>query len=163
MLARRIARRYRIPMIAKDTIKESLLDVLNPDGARSREMSDASFAVMLAIARELLGGEVDLVLEGNFRSPQHEAGLLTALAGGPGRMIQVLCRAEETVRLARLAARRHDPARHPGHRQADQILRAAECDTFLELPGERLQFDSCAGAAAGNELLAALAVALSAR
>src|SRR5579862_8060531 len=50
-LARELARLLRAPLIGKDMIKEPLLDVLGAgDGARSRQLSTASFAVQFAIA-----------------------------------------------------------------------------------------------------------------
>ena len=44
-LAHELARRYRVPLLGKDFIKEPLLDVLGAvDAAHSRKLSDASFA-----------------------------------------------------------------------------------------------------------------------
>jgi len=73
-LARAVAARYGMPLVCKDTIKEPLLDVLGAvDRAQSRQLSDASFAVMFALARGCLQAGTDLVLEGNFRPGEHEA------------------------------------------------------------------------------------------
>lgn len=159
-LARRVARRYGIPMIAKDAIKESLMDVLGLDSVPSRKLSDASFAVLLAMAGELLAGATDVIVEGNFRSSEHEAAVLGVLPEGGAGIVQVLCRAGEVQRLARLAARRHDPARHPGHPDAPQTARVAAADAFLDLPGGRLVFDSCAGSYAEGRLFTSLDAAL---
>src|SRR5262245_10823924 len=75
-LARALASRYRAPILCKDTIKEPLLDGIGAtDRAGSRRLSDASFAVMFALARESLGAGTDLVLEGNFRPGEHEQAL----------------------------------------------------------------------------------------
>jgi predicted kinase len=82
-LARKLAARYRLPLIGKDTIKEPLLDVLGAhDAAQSRKLSDASFAVLFAIARELSTAGSDLMLEGNFRLGEHEEPLLRSTIGG---------------------------------------------------------------------------------
>lgn len=139
-LARAVASRYGMPVICKDTIKEPLLDVIGAaDREQSRRLSDASFAVMFALARECLNARNDLVLEGNFRPGEHEA-TMEAL---DARTIQVLCRATESVRLARLKARADDPTRHTGHRDAESAEQgpAAQLD-FLALPGERVVFES---------------------
>jgi predicted kinase len=172
-LARALAARYRIPILAKDSIKEPLLDRI---GARnrveSRHLSDASFAVMFALARDCLSARADLILEGNFRAGEHEADL-RALTSDNIRIAQVLCRSTEAVRIARLQARATDPTRHPGHRDADLAMvpeslalrspgrtGASPRDDagaphawgasaeFLDLPGERLVFDSDARSAA---------------
>lgn len=156
-LARLLARRYSIALIAKDTIKEPLMDVLGSDGAQSRTLSDVSFAIMFAMARELLASRCDVILEGNFRVGEHEVPLRAALAGERALVVQVLCRVAETRRRARMAGRADDSTRHPGHRDACQMEPATECDAFLDLPGERVVFDGDDDAArAEGELVAIL-------
>ena len=142
-LARDLARRHGLPLICKDTIKEPLMDVLGADASRSRELSNTAFAVMFSLARELLASGDSLILEGNFRSGEHEAPLRAALPPHSPNIIQVLCRVEEGERRARILSR----IRHPGHQDAHQLERVAACDAFLELAGERrlyrVGFDSC--------------------
>jgi predicted kinase len=149
-IARAVAARYRMPVVCKDTIKEPLLDVLGAvDRARSRKLSDASFAVMFALARECLKAGTELVLEGNFRPGEHEAAVqaLTATqapAAAPLCIAQVLCRATESIRIARLKARATDLSRHAGHRDAESADLAPPTQQldFLALPSERLVFES---------------------
>jgi len=141
-LAQRLAQRYSIALIAKDTIKEPLMGALGSDVALSRKLSDASFAVLFSMAKEMLSSGTALILEGNFRSGEHETPLLAALPDQRAEIVQVLCRTPEPVRRARMAARATDSTRHPGHRDAHQMNPVVACDTFLELPGERLLFDS---------------------
>jgi predicted kinase len=147
-LARSLALRYRIPLIAKDLIKEPLLNVLGSGSAEhSRNLSDASFCVLFAISRELLAAGMDFVLEGNFRPGEHEEMLAAAAAGA--RFAQVLCRIDESRRLAQLAARKSQ--RHPGHGDADPAVAAQRSsDGYLALPGERLAFDLGEPTVAGN-------------
>jgi predicted kinase len=137
-LARRLALRYGVTLLGKDLIKEPLLDVLGTgSAAHSRLLSNASFAVLFATARELFTVNLDLILEGNFRPGEHEEPM-AALAGA--RLAQILCRIDEPARLARLAERK--TRRHPGHGDADPALIAQRAsDSFLDLPGERLAFD----------------------
>jgi predicted kinase len=137
-LARQLALRYRAPLLGKDLIKEPLLNVLGAgSAAQSRLLSDASFAVLFAIARELIAANLDLILEGNFRPGEHEQEL-AALGGA--RTAQVLCRIDEATRVARLAERKEQ--RHAGHWDADPaVVLQRSSDAFLELPGERLAFD----------------------
>ena len=138
-LAREMALRHGLPLICKDTIKEPLLDMLGSKAA-SRELSNISFAIMFALARELLAGGRSLILEGNLRAGEHEAALLAALPASPPELIQVLCRVEESERRRRLLERASSGSRHPGHRDAQQLEPVAACDSFLELPGERLTY-----------------------
>ena len=129
-LARDLARRHGLPLICKDTIKESLLDVLVADAARSREMSNISFAVLFALTRELLALGGSLILEGNFRAGEHEASLLAALPTAGPNITQILCRTDEGERRARLLSR----TQHAGHHIAHQLEPVAACDAVLELP-----------------------------
>jgi predicted kinase len=132
-LARDSARRLGLPLICKDTIKEPLMDMLGADASRSRELSNISFAVMFALARELLAVGDSLILEGNFRAGEHETPLRAAFPADSPNIVQVLCRAEEAERRARILHR----SRHAGHLHVHQLEGAAACDAFLELPGER--------------------------
>jgi predicted kinase len=147
-LAQRLAERYGIVFLSKDFIKEPLLDVIGSadDEAQSRLLSSASFAVLFAIARRIAAAKLDVILEGNFRPGEHEKALIAIEAS---RLAQVLCRAPESLRLARLAARK--AARHAGHRDLDPaVIAQRSADEFLTLPGERLTFDSGETAIAGQ-------------
>ena len=167
-LARELARRLHAPLLAKDSIKEPLLDVLGPgDRAHSRRLSDASFAVLFALAREMLahlasgagarrtspaqptGPEQPtvLILEGNFRPGEHEAPFKRLLSQG-AHLVQIECRVEESVRAERLRQRASDPARHSGHADGELVIAAANAGAgFLALPGKRVGFDSGAAEA----------------
>jgi predicted kinase len=142
-LARQLAARYRLPLLTKDTIKELLLAEAGPvDAARSRQLSDLAFNMLFAQLQQHAATGMDTVLEGNFRTGQHEARFAAIRVT---RIAQVLCRVDEPERQRRIAARAQDPTRHPGHGDAE-AQRAADNDCFLELAGERLLFDTGAGA-----------------
>ena len=160
-LARALALHIGVPLICKDTIKERLLAVIGAaDRAESRRLSDASFAVMFALARDCLGAGVDLILEGNFRPGQHETDLLTAISPpvvASVHVTQVLCRASEAVRIARLTARVADASRHSGHRDADLAVdQSPPPADFLALSGDRFMFDSDSETAQIQSLLEAI-------
>jgi predicted kinase len=134
-LAQAIGRHFGLPVLAKDAIKEPLFAVLGTlDRQHSRRLSDASFAVLFALARELLRTGMSVIIEGNFRPGEHEPHL-----AGEAQIIQIACCVEEAVRAARLQARAADPARHAGHRLGEYS--AAACG-FLDVRGARLEFDS---------------------
>jgi len=144
-LARALARELAVPLLYKDCIKEPLLDVLGaPDPRASRRLSDASFAVLFALAGQHLEQAGAVVLEGNFRPGEHEAVLRALIARHAGReCIQVLCRAPETLRQERLLARAADAARHPGHHDAAWVAPADQGgDAFLDIAGPRFIHDS---------------------
>jgi predicted kinase len=137
LLAGELSRHLGLVLLAKDAIKEPLLDAVGAcDAARSRQFSDGSFALQFLLAGQLLESDRDVLLEGNFRPGEHEEALRPLLSRG-ARVAQVLCRVEEDLRRARLQRRRHEVSRHPGHRDAEQAPPAATMDGFLELEGPR--------------------------
>jgi predicted kinase len=136
--ATRLAAELGWPLLAKDAVKEPLLDQFaGSDAALSRALSDMSFALLFALAPPLLEAAPGVVLEGNFRPGEHEAGILPLLRGD-GRVVQLLCRVAEPLRQARLAARAGDPGRHAGHRDAAAAAADPRGDAYLSLPGGRL-------------------------
>ena len=151
--ARQLAARYRLPLLAKDAIKETLLDDSGTaDPLESRRLSDISFSMLFAQLGRLAATGVDAVLEGNFRAGRHEV----ALRALPDpEIVQILCRVGETERLRRIGARAAERARHPGHGDL-QAARDASNDEFLDLPGERLLLDTSAAAEQLSPLFARL-------
>lgn len=146
-LAQLLAQRYRVLLLSKDGIKEPLLATLGAgDAAHSRRLSDASFAVLFAVARAALAARLDVILEGNFRPGIHEA----MLAGTATlSIVQVLCRIDEAARRARLAQRQLDAARAVGHGDADpQVQAQLSGDAFLALSGQRVVLDTRAAISA---------------
>jgi len=144
-LARWLAARYGAAFLAKDRIKEPLLDVLGAaDRAASRALSDASFAVLFSLAAEQLALGSGVIIEGNFRPREHAAPLSRVCAGlaADTPRLQVLCRTPLSVRVERLRARAHDRDRHPGHGDLMLLDEAAETalDDFIQWSGGRVLY-----------------------
>jgi hypothetical protein len=123
---------------------------------------------MFSLALDSLRAGTDLILEGNFRSGEHDAKLANVIAAAfpmsvsadatpiahSVQVTQILCRASEPVRIARLKARAADPSRHAGHRDADLAIDLTPpAISFLALPGARFVFDSDGGPAQLRSLL----------
>jgi predicted kinase len=107
-----LARALALPLVAKDTVKEALMDVLGAeDLERSRELGRATFAVIHALARSHLDTGAGLVLEANYSRGASEADLVPLVAGS--RAVVVHCWAPPEVLEARY--RNRAPHRHPGH------------------------------------------------
>jgi len=138
-VARGIAARLRLPLIAKDTIKEALFDGLGTgDLAWSQRLGEATYIAMLALVEESVAAGAGLVLEANFIR-----GGEARLAALPVRFVQVHCSAPLEVLLERYASRE----RHPGHVDAERIdaLRdAVESGRHdpLDLPGRTISVDT---------------------
>ena len=93
--------------VAKDTIKDALMAELGvPDIEASRRLGRAAVQTMLAIAA---ASPVGAVLESNF----YRSFAGPELERLPGMVIEVFCRCDRGVAVARYHARAG--SRHPGH------------------------------------------------
>ena len=111
-LARPIAAELELPLIAKDAIKEALMDVLGYPATveESRTLGRAAVMAMLNVAASSQEGAV---LDSTFfpyAFPQ--------LRSLPGTLIEVHCRCPRAVAVARYEARSR--SRHAGHLDADR-------------------------------------------
>ena len=106
-LATALAAEMRIPLFAKDAIKEVLMTVLLvPDVETSKKMGRAAIEIMYALASTASSGAV---LESNF----HRTISRSELQELPGPVVEVFCRCDREVALARY--RERSASRHPGH------------------------------------------------
>jgi predicted kinase len=110
-LAETIGKDLGLPVIAKDLIKERLVDQVG----KAPNLGAAAFAVQFAIARELLESGAGLVLEGAFFRDQGEIADVAAL--GDTVVVNVECSLEV---LERRYVERHDE-RHPAHRGPEAL------------------------------------------
>lgn len=140
-IARALAARLRLPLIAKDTIKEALFDGLGSgDLAWSQRLGTGTYLAMLSLAEDSVAAGASLVLEANFvRGSEIE----TRLAALPARFVQIHCSAPLEVLLARYGGRE----RHPGHvdsERIDALQDAVETGRHdpLDLPGETIRLDT---------------------
>jgi predicted kinase len=140
-IARELAARLRLPLIAKDTIKEALFDRLGAgDLAWSARLGDATYLAMQALAVDSAAAGASLVLEGNLVQGSELEAALSAL---PARFFQVHCSAPIEVLIERYNTR----IRHPGHIDAkrEEALREAVRTGRhepLDLPGETIRIDT---------------------
>jgi predicted kinase len=105
-IAPQVAGSLRLPLLAKDTVKEALMAVLPPaDVEASRSLGRAAFRAVFAVAAESSAGAV---LEAPFH--RTAAGDIARL---PGTVIEVFCRCDRDVALRRYRARA--ASRQPGH------------------------------------------------
>jgi hypothetical protein len=108
-LAVPLAAALGLPLIAKDVIKEVLMDALGHPATveQSRALGRAAVETMLAVAHTSPGA----VLESNF-----SANALPSLATLHGTIIEVRCRCPRELALARY--RERATLRHAGHLDA---------------------------------------------
>jgi predicted kinase len=141
-LATALSRELRLPLVAKDAIKERLYEQIGTgDRAWSQRLGRATYALMFHwLAEELRCGR-PVVVEANFTGAATPS--FTVLP--PHRTIQLFCTASREVVLERYAAR----SRHEGH--LDDVvleeLRAGQHEdqwSALPLAGELLEVDIAA-------------------
>lgn len=115
-LGHMIARRFGLPFISKDGIKEPLGEALGVgDLAWSRKLGVASFTVLYAVCETLLEAGVSHVIEGNFRpefSSDRFRGIISRYGCEP---FEILCGADPGVLLERYRLREERGERHPVH------------------------------------------------
>ena len=106
-LAPALAQGLCLPLLAKDTIKDALMEVMPPvDVEHSRQLGRASVGIMLSLAA---ASPVGAVLESNF----YRGRAVAALQQLPGPVVEVLCRCDRHVASARY--RRRAGTRAAGH------------------------------------------------
>lgn len=130
-IARGLAEELRLPLLEKDTLKETIGGALGiADRPTSERLGRAVFEVIADVAHDLLRHGVSLVAEGNFTA---ESRLVTGLP--PCRVVQVHVTAAPYVLRGRLLAR--DTHRHPVHYDAaaaDEIADRASSGDWSALP-----------------------------
>ena len=132
-LAEPLAAALGFPLVEKDVIKEGLFEALGTgDRDWSRELSRASFDVMLRLARTFETG----VFAGNF-SLEMAPGLAD-LVPPP---IEIFCRCPTDELVARIKTRK----RHAGHlddETAREVARGVPSSEPLQLGGPFLEVDT---------------------
>lgn len=132
-LAYPLAAALRLPLFAKDTIKETLYDALGGDGpaslAQSRQFGAAAMALLWRLARDAPA----CVLEANFRFPDQYARPLLRELGEGGSVVEVYCSCPPDEAARRYDARGQGAQRHRVH-------------TWAQLPDEvRAEYDGPVG------------------
>jgi len=115
-LARRLAAHFRLPLMTKDTIKETLFDTLGcGDRAWSKRLSAASMELLYRFAEAQIAARRSCIIEGNFSASLASPALRELRQRHPFDPIQIQCRVEASVLIDRLRQRALSRERHPGH------------------------------------------------
>jgi predicted kinase len=111
-VAHGLAAKLRLPLLAKDDVKEALFDTLGSgDRAWSQRLGRATYEVMFAVVRRLLESGASCILESNFSDAEPLRSLPRA------RVVQIFCSAPDALVIERYTSR----ARHPGHLDAEIV------------------------------------------
>lgn len=111
-LATAVARSLQVPLLAKDLIKESLLDSFGATDLRaSQKVGAAGWELLFLVAAWLLDARVGFVIEGNFEA--RATSRLRELARR-SEAIQVICQCSDELSQERYERRASASDRHPG-------------------------------------------------
>lgn len=119
-LARRLSRDLGLPLLEKDTIKESLAEVIEVvDRAASKEVGAASFRVLYDLAFGMLSQGADVVIEANL-TRRYATSELERLAS-ISQLAVVQCVADREVVEQRYRDRHAEAVRHAAHFDLDAL------------------------------------------
>jgi predicted kinase len=117
-LASSLAGALGLPLVAKDAIKDILLETVGAeDRAASRRLSAASYDLLWAVLDWMLDGGGGAVVDCNFHSGLAEERLRPILARA--QPVVVHCHASPEAILQRYTRRVERGERHPGHFDAE--------------------------------------------
>jgi predicted kinase len=139
-IAAELRARLGLPLIAKDTMKEHLGEVLGiEDRVRSQELGGVVFELIALVVRELLEQGVSVIAEGNFTE---RSSLFFALP--PAEVVQVYVTAEPETLRGRLLERGPRHPVHYDHEAADEVSARAAGGEWQPLPiaGRLIEIDT---------------------
>ena len=148
-LSEALAERLGLPIIAKDFIKETLMDALPvADRDASMQLGSAVFRLLFGFSASLLRSGSGAVLEAPFKRGRSQSEL-EALAH-LSRMLLIHCSPPAELAVRRYRERFLSGSRHPGHFDdavldgLEQRISSGEYDPF-ELPVPILSVDTTDG------------------
>ena len=126
-LARRLAASFTLPLMTKDTIKESWFESLGiSDRAWSRRLGGASMELLYVYVESQLAAGQSCVIEGNFIAAFASPAFRRLQERYSFLPIQVNCVADPAVLAARFRERSLSGERHTGHQ--DHLPRDPQLD-----------------------------------
>ena len=119
-VAELVSDRLRVPLIAKDAIKETLFETLGTgDVEWSQQLGRATLALMYGALEAHLKARQPVIVEANFAAEDAHPRFRALDARYPLKPLELHCTAPDDVLLARYAARAG--TRHPGHLDAERM------------------------------------------
>lgn len=126
-LAGLLAGALRLPLLARDELKERLADELLDDllsggmthGAASTALGRGAYSMLFAMTDASLSAGHGLVIESNFRRGLSEPDLVGRV--GAARSVLIHCEASVDVVVARYRSRHARGERHRVHRDDDRL------------------------------------------
>jgi len=111
-----LSKELRLPVVAKDQIKELLLDTLgHEDREWSKRLGRISIEFLYTLSREMIAANSTFIVEGAFEYEFAKPAFEAMLSGHQIDVVELYCRTDATIRRERFKARNESGKRHPGH------------------------------------------------
>ena len=149
-VARRIAQEFRLPLIAKDDIKESLFDSLGwKDREWSKQLGRATMRLLFYFVETQIAAGRSCIVESNFRAEMETQEFRVLQTKHDFVPLQIVLKCERDVLVQRFRARWDSGTRHPGH--VDHLPNEEELAAILDsdyhamdLGGQVIEIDTTA-------------------
>ncbi|NBJ94655.1 AAA family ATPase [Parablautia muri] len=139
-MAEAIGKRFKLPAISKDTIKELLFDFVGFESRKEKvNLGIASMEIMYYLAEQLMKAGRSFILENNFEYTSKN-GIKTLLEKYQYAALTVTLTGDYKVIHQRLQKRDMSPARHRGHVVNDCYPEKKE-RSFEELKAASVSYD----------------------
>ena len=149
-LARRIAQEFRLPLAAKDDLKESLFESLGwKDRAWSQQLGRATMRLLFYFVESQIAAGRSCIVESNFRADLATQEFRALQQRDNFVPLQIVLKCERAILAQRFRARWHSGARHPGHvdhLSSDEELAAILAGDYraMDLGGQVIEIDTTA-------------------
>ena len=115
-LGEKIAEQFRLPLVSKDDIKESLFNSLGTkDREWSKNLGISSYRLLYYFLESLLRSGNSLVVESNFKAEYDSKKFLNFIKEYGYTPLQIQCKTKGDVLFERFKKRSESGERHPGH------------------------------------------------
>ena len=113
-MAEAMSKRFKLPVISKDAIKELLFDNVGfQSRAEKVNLGIASMEIMYYVADQLMGAGQSFILENNFESSEH--GIKNLLEKYQYSVLTITLTGDYKMIYQRFLERESSPDRHRGH------------------------------------------------
>jgi predicted kinase len=147
-LARRIAQEFRLLLVAKDDIKESLFDSLGwKDREWSQQLGRATMRLLFYFVETQIAAGRSCIVESNFRAEMANEEFRALRQKHAFVSLQIVLKCDRDVLAQRYRARTDSGARHPGHVDhlvSDEELAAINSRDYgaMDIGGQIIEVDT---------------------
>jgi len=147
-LSQKLVEEFRLPLISKDGIKETLFDSIGwKDREWSKSLGFASYQILFYFAEAMLQAQTSFILEANLLTQFHTPKILALKDKYNFQPFQIQCITDGEVLFERFKQRAESGNRHPGHgehlqyEEARPVLLKGRYE-YLEIGGPLIEVDT---------------------